>query len=94
MEARKKRIHIETEVAVNGRKSAEGLDLSPDGMYIFTTHTFLEGLTVNLEFELEGERFDIRANIKHTEHAVGFGVHFVDMDESVAQKLRTYVASH
>lgn len=94
MEARKKRIHIATDVAVNGRKTAEGLDLSSDGMYIFTTHTFIEGLTVNLEFALDGESFDIRANIKHTEQGVGFGVHFVDMDDSVADKLRSYVASH
>ena len=94
MEDRKKRIRINTDVIVNGLKRAEALDLSQDGMYIFTSHTFVEGLNVNLEFDLGGESYDIRANIKHSQDGVGFGVNFVDLDGSVARKLRDFVDSY
>lgn len=91
---RKKRIRINTDVSVNGQKRAESLDLSEDGMYVFTSHTFLKGLTVNLEFDLEGVSYDIRAQIVHSQDSVGFGVNFVDMDEQSAGSLKAYVDSH
>jgi len=94
MQERKKRIRVNTDVTVNGQKRAESLDLSQDGMYIFSSHTFLEGLNVNLEFELEGESYDIRANIVHAQEGVGFGVNFVDIDEPTARRLINYVNSH
>ena len=93
MEERKNRIHVRSAVAVNGRQSAEALDLSEEGMYIFTSRTFIEGLTVNLEFDLDGESYDVRAKIKHSEDGVGFGVNFVDMDDNDARRLRDYVDS-
>ena len=93
MKERKKRIHIRADVSVNGLRSAEALDISQDGMYVFTPKTFLSGLTVNLEFELDGEHFDIRAKIKHSNEGVGFGVNFVDLDEKDADRLRDYVDS-
>lgn len=94
MEDRKKRIRINTDVVVNGLKRAESLDLSPDGMYVFTSHTYTRGLNVNLEFALGGDSFDIRADIVHSQDGVGFGVNFVDMEESSAKRLRAYVDSH
>lgn len=94
MKPRKKRIHITTDVLVNGQKKAEALDLSEDGMYVFTSHTFIEGISVNLEFSLDGDGYDMRAIIKHTQHGVGFGVHFSNMDEDSARRLREYVDAH
>ena len=40
-ETRKKRSHISTDVFINRTISAEGLDLSADGMYIYTRHQFI-----------------------------------------------------
>jgi len=94
MEDRKKRIRINTDVIVNGLKRAESLDLSQDGMYVFTSHTFVNGLNVNLEFELAGEGYDIRADIVHAQQGVGFGVNFVDIDLPTAEKLKAFVNSH
>jgi len=94
MKGRKKRIRIATDVMVNGQKRAEALDLSEDGMYVFTSHTFIEGVIINLEFDLDGDGYDLRASIKHTEQGVGFGVNFVDMDAESAGRLRDYVDSH
>ena len=94
MKDRKKRIRVNTDVTINGQKKAESLDLSQDGMYIFSSYTFLEGLTVNLEFDLEGDSYDIRAKIVHAQDGVGFGVNFVNIDEPIAQRLIDYVDSH
>ena len=94
MKDRKKRIRVNTDVTINGQKKAESLDLSQDGMYVFSSYTFLEGLTVNLDFTLEGDRYDIRAKIVHAQDGVGFGVNFVSIDEPTAQRLIDYVDSH
>jgi hypothetical protein len=94
MKERKKRIRVNTDVTVNGQKRAVSLDLSQDGMYVFTSHTFLEGLNINLEFELEENSYDIRANIVHAQEGVGFGVNFVDIDVPTAQRLKDFVDSH
>jgi len=94
MDPRKKRIHIRTDVLVNGQKRAEALDLSEDGMYVFTSHTFIEGVNISLEFVLDLDSYDMRATIRHTQHGVGFGVQFVDMDGDSASRLRNYVDTH
>jgi hypothetical protein len=94
MQDRKKRIHVNTDVLVNGQKRAESLDLSEDGMYVFTSYTFTKGLNVYLEFKLGANKYDVRANIVHSQEGIGFGVNFVDMDPPVAGSLRAYVDSH
>lgn len=94
MQERKKRIRVDTMVDLNGRRCAEALDLSSDGMYVITRHTFVEGVEVSLAFELDGELFDIRAKLKHVEDGLGFGVNFVDLPSQDARRLKAYVDSH
>ncbi|GAB4390448.1 MAG: hypothetical protein Kow0025_22540 [Thermodesulfovibrionales bacterium] len=90
---RKKRVKIDKEVLVTRTVRAKGLDLSEDGMYIYSKSTFIPGCIVNVSFSLDDEPLDIVAKVRHIQPGVGFGVTFCDLKESVASKIRQYLAA-
>ncbi|MGD2080269.1 MAG: PilZ domain-containing protein [Nitrospirota bacterium] len=88
---RKKRLHINTDVFINRVYHAEGLDLSSDGMYLYTRHPYVEGSIIDLSFKLGDIEIHGPAKVIHTQPGIGFGVHFTDLKEEDAEKIRDYV---
>jgi hypothetical protein len=90
---RKKRIKIEKEVIINRVVKAEGLDLSEDGMYIYTRSSFLPNSIVEVGFSLENEPISVMAEVQHVENGIGIGVKFVELSEDVSGMIKRYVSS-
>jgi hypothetical protein len=88
---RKRRLHINTEVYINRVYHAEGLDLSADGMYLYTRHPYVEGSIIDLRFKLGDDEIQGPAKVVHSQPGIGFGVRFTDLKEKDAEKIRDYV---
>ncbi len=91
-ETRKKRSHISTDVSIIRTINAEGLDLSEDGMYIYTRHQFVVGSIIEVTFSLEGTKIDVTAKVVHSQPGIGIGVKFTDLHEDVADKIKSYLS--
>ncbi len=91
---RKKRVHISKDVLINHSISAEGLDLSAEGMYIYCRHAFVEGSINEIGFKLKGEDIRVMARTIHSQPGIGFGVSFIDLPEDTAKKIRAFLVAH
>jgi hypothetical protein len=91
---RKKRVPIKKEVTVARTFRAEGLDLSEDGMYIYSRNRFIPGSILDVSFSLDGLRpISVQAKVLHSQPGVGFGVTFFGLPEEVSGEIRQYVSS-
>jgi hypothetical protein len=91
---RKKRVPLKKEVMVARTVRAEGLDLSEDGMYIYSRNYFIPGSILDVSFSLDGMRpIDVQAKVLHSQPGVGFGVTFYGIPEDVSGEIRQYVSS-
>jgi len=88
---RKKRLHISKDVYINRTLRAEGLDLSADGMYIYTRHPYVEGSIIEVGFRLDGKEIEVLAKVVHSQPGIGCGVHFMTVREEVSEKIKDYV---
>lgn len=85
---RKKRVPLHSEVKINNLYVAEGLDLSEDGMYVYSRHTFLPESFIELSISVGGEEFVLSARVAHVQPGIGFGVRFPDMPKDIADHFR------
>ncbi len=81
---RKLRIPVHCDVRINHMYSAEALDLSEDGMYVYSRHTFVPDSIIELTVTIDGDTTSLTAKIAHVQPGVGFGVSFPDIPEEVA----------
>jgi hypothetical protein len=88
---RKKRVHISTDVFINRTVKAEGLDLSEDGMYLYTRHQYIADSIVEVSFNLDGDKVDVAAKVVHSQPGIGCGVRFEDFKDSSLQKIKDFV---
>lgn len=91
---RKKRLHMSADVFINRTVKAEGLDLSEDGMYLYTTKQFVAGSTIEASFMLDGNEINVRAKVVHSQPGIGLGVHFVEVKEETLQTIKNYLDQH
>jgi hypothetical protein len=90
---RKKRVLIEEDVLINRTIRAEGLDLSEDGMYIYTQTYFLPDSIINVSFNIGGELVEVSAKIQHAQPGVGLGVKFFELPKDTLRKIREYLST-
>ncbi len=90
---RKKRIPAHAEVKINNAYLAEALDISEDGMYVFSPHTYLPDSIVNLAVTISGDTTSFSGKIIHVQPGVGFGVSFPDIPDEVAGLFRDILRS-
>lgn len=86
------RLRIGKDVVVNGSVTAEGLDISQDGMYVYVSHPFLVDSIIDLGFDLDEERIRVSAKVLHSQPGIGFGVNFFDFPSEIKKKIAGYVA--
>ncbi|MCK4911671.1 MAG: PilZ domain-containing protein [Thermodesulfovibrionales bacterium] len=85
---RKKRIPTHAEVKINNAYLAEALDISEDGMYIFSPHTYVPDSVVDIAVTINGDTTSFSGKIIHVQAGVGFGVSFPDIPDEVAGLFR------
>jgi|GEM_PF-809055 len=88
---RKKRVHLSADVYINRTVRAEGLDLSEDGMYLYTRHQYLEGVIVEVSFKLNDEPVDVAAKVMHSQPGIGLGVRFEVFKDGSLDKIKSFV---
>lgn len=91
MKERGKRRLIEKEVIINGIIKAEALDLSIEGMYIYTQANFIQGAIFEVSFKINGKTVKAMARVQHAQPNVGIGVKFVELSNEDAIKIKKYV---
>lgn len=90
---RKQRIPAHAKVRINNLYSAEALDISEDGMYIYSRHTFLPDSLIELDVIVGGDTTKLSAKVAHVQPGVGFGVTFPDVPDEVAELFRDILKS-
>ncbi|MBI4823853.1 MAG: PilZ domain-containing protein [Nitrospirae bacterium] len=86
------RISITKDVTINKTTKAEGLDLSEEGMYLYTTKTFITGNIIHIKFRLGNETLNLTAKVQHSQAGIGIGVNFTDLDRETLKKIKNYIS--
>ena len=88
---KKDRVPQQGPVLITRAQRAEMLDISEDGMYIYTNTPFISGEIIQLCFPLEGEPIELTAKVRHVQKGIGIGVQFVDMSDISRQRIKDYI---
>ena len=91
---RKKRLHISADVFINHTVKAEGLDLSEDGMYLYTSKQYVAGSIVEVSFKLDGVEVDVQAKVVHSQPGIGLGVQFADIKGETHKEIKRFLDKH
>ncbi len=88
---RVKRALVEKEVIINGITKAEALDISVDGMYIYTKNDFIPGTIFEVSFKIGLDVIKTMARVQHSQPNVGVGIQFVELSEEDSLKIKRYI---
>ncbi len=88
---RRKRALIDREVIINGIIRAEALDISEDGLYIYTQANFIPGAIFEASFKINNENIKAMARVQHVQPNVGVGVKFVELSAPDADKIKQFL---
>ncbi len=88
---RTKRALVHKGVVINGVIKAEALDLSIDGMYIYTQFSFIAGTIFELSFKVGEDAIKAMARVQHAQPSVGIGVKFVELSAENSEKIKRYL---
>jgi len=88
---REPRIRLSKNVIINRTIRAEGLDLSPSGMYIYTKTSFAPHSIINLSFILKRKPIEISAEVMHVQPGVGLGVRFTGVEKDAMKTIRSFI---
>lgn len=87
----KERVLIQKDVVINGAIKACALDISEGGMYIHTQAEFIEGSSLELDFDIDGTSVHIKAAIQNTQPGIGIGVRFVNATPEIVAQIRRFI---
>lgn len=87
----KERVLIQKDVVINSVIKACALDISEGGMYIHTQAEFIEGSSLELDFDIDGTSVHMKAVIQNTQPGIGIGVRFVNATPEIVTQIRRFV---
>ncbi|MBA3060118.1 MAG: PilZ domain-containing protein [Nitrospirota bacterium] len=88
---RTRRALVHKDVVINGVIKAEALDMSVDGMYIYTQFSFIAGTIFELSFKIGEDVIKAMARVQHAQPNVGIGVKFVELSAENSEKIKRYL---
>ncbi|MDP3048498.1 MAG: PilZ domain-containing protein [Thermodesulfovibrionales bacterium] len=88
---RTRRALVNKDVVINGVTKAEALDISIDGMYIYTQFSFIAGTIFELSFKIGEDAIKVMARVQHAQPNVGIGVKFVELSAENSEKIKRYL---
>ena len=88
---RAKRALVQKDVIINGIIKAEALDISMEGMYIYTQANFITGAIFEINFKINDVPVKAMARVQHAQPSVGIGIQFVDMSQEDAARIKQYI---
>lgn len=88
---RTRRALVHKDVVINGVTKAEALDISIDGMYIYTQFSFIAGTIFELRFKIGEDAINVMARVQHAQPNVGIGVKFVELSAENSEKIKRYL---
>jgi CheY-like chemotaxis protein len=89
---KKKRVFLNREVVINGAVYAQALDISEDGMYLYTTADFAPQAVLDLGFSIGDEQIKAKAAILHREPGIGIGVQFRNISPDNRMAIKRFLA--
>ncbi|MCX5717560.1 MAG: PilZ domain-containing protein [Nitrospirae bacterium] len=88
---RTKRALVNKDVVINGVIKAEALDISIDGLYIYTKSSFISGTIFEVSFKIGEEAINVMARVQHAQPNVGIGVKFIELSAENSEKIKSYL---
>ncbi|MDP1759131.1 MAG: PilZ domain-containing protein [Thermodesulfovibrionales bacterium] len=88
---RTRRALVHKDVVINGVTKAEALDISIDGMYIYTKFSFISGTIFEVSFKIGEDTITTMARVQHAQPNVGIGIKFVELSAENNEKIRKYI---
>ncbi len=89
---RQKRLLVKKKVIINGTLEASAIDISEDGMYIYTPEVFLKESMIDITLFLKdvGQPLRGKAKVQYVHEGVGFGVVFLGLLPEEKKKLKDF----
>jgi hypothetical protein len=88
---RTKRALVNKDVVINGVIKAEALDISIDGMYIYTQSSFISGTISEVSFKIGEDTITTMARVQHAQPNVGIGIKFIELSAENSEKIKKYI---
>jgi hypothetical protein len=88
---RVKRALIEKDVVINNKIRGQALDISIDGMYIYTQTSFIPGTIFEIRFKIGDRIINAMARVQHAQPNVGMGVKFVEVSKEDNLRIKQYI---
>ncbi|MDQ7788005.1 MAG: response regulator [Thermodesulfovibrionales bacterium] len=88
----KKRFPIQGNILIDGKIAFQCMDISEDGMYLYTGRSLEENRVVQVTLPIKGKPLTVKAQIRHNEPGIGIGLQFMDMTDE--QKKTIYRLVH
>ncbi|OGW56482.1 MAG: hypothetical protein A2Z09_05160 [Nitrospirae bacterium RBG_16_43_8] len=88
---RTRRALVHKGVVINGVTKAEALDISIDGMYIYTQFSFIAGTIFELSFKIGEDTIKVMARVQHAQPNVGIGIKFVELTAENSSRIKRYI---
>lgn len=90
---RQKRSLVKKRVVINGNIEAGAIDISEDGMYIYSPEAFQKDALIDISLFLkdEGQPLRGKAKVQYVHGDVGFGVMFIGLLPEERKKLKDFL---
>jgi Tfp pilus assembly protein PilZ len=88
----KERICCNRDFVINDSIVCKAYDISEGGMYVFTDQFFDIGSVVKLSLLIKEEKIEIQAKVKHCHKGVGMGLMFINLDDTLKNKIKDLIA--
>jgi hypothetical protein len=79
------------DITVDGAKRCTSSDISERGLYISAVHSFEENNVVDVTIPFKGEKLVLKAEVKHCQPGIGFGLMFIDLNDEQKVKINTLI---
>ncbi len=86
-----RRVLILEDLAIDGKREGQAIDLSAEGMYITTRTPFRKDRIITLQFSLEKHPIEVRARVLYRHEGIGMGVRFVSVKPAHSAKIKAYI---
>lgn len=86
-----KRALIEKDVIINNIIKGQALDISIDGMYVYTQTSFIPGTIFEIRFKIGDRTVKAMARVQHAQPNVGMGIKFVELSKEDTLRIKQYI---
>jgi len=85
------RFPFREDILIDGTSTCTSMDISEGGLFISTIQVYEIDNTIDIAMPFRGERFTVKAQVRHCQPGIGIGVMFIDLNVKQIAKLKEII---